>query len=111
MAAEDEVGKERIDGAADDLLILQHEVQQASIPELAHTIAVMFGDLDQVLELFNQLMASEPCSCGCTSVAIEAVLVQLAKLSIHIAVYSAVLGHRNPGGFHIVLEPASPDLN
>lgn len=111
MAAEDEVGKEHIDGAADDLLTLQHEAQQASISELAHKVAVMFGDLDDSLELFNQLMASEPCSCGCTPVAVEAVLVQVAKLSIHVAVYSMVLGHRNPGGFHIALESASADLN
>ena len=111
MVAENEAGEERLDGAAGELLTLQHLAQHAPIHELAQTVAIMFNDLDSGLELFNQLMTGEPCSCGCTPTGIEAVLTQVAKLSIHIAVYSMALGQRNPGGFHIVLGSASADLN
>jgi len=111
MATEDEAGKVRLDGAAGELLTLQHLAQHAPVHELAQTVAIMFNDLDSGLELFNQLMTGKQCSCGCTPTGIEAVLTQVAKLSIHIAVYSMALGQRNPGGFHIALGPASADLN
>ena len=111
MAAEGETGSEAIDRAIDELLTLQHEAQHAPVDELALDVGTMLDELSCTLNMFNELVAAEPCSCGCTPVGIQAVVIQAAMLAIHIAIYSLALSQRNPGGFHIGQKPASPDFN
>jgi hypothetical protein len=111
MPAEDKAGNEPIDGAIDELLQLQHDAQNAPVHDLAHDVISMYNELADTLNAFNELVAAEPCSCGCTSAGAKAVLAQTVKLTISIAIYSLGIGQRSPNGFHIGQRPASTDLN
>jgi hypothetical protein len=111
MPLDDEAGNEPIDGAIHEVLQLQHDAQEAPVHDLAHDVIVMYNELAHVLDELNQLVTAEPCSCGCTPVAVKALLVQVVKLATSIAIYTLGISHRNPGGFHIGPRPASADLN
>jgi len=106
MGAEDQANN-----AIDELLTLQHVAQNAPVDELASSVAIMFAQLAEALDTFNQLAAGEPCSCGCTSAITKDAGVQAIMLAIHIAIYSLAIGQRNPTGLQILISSESVDLD
>lgn len=109
MAADDQGA---IDNkAVDELLTLQHVAQNAPVPELAGDVAIMFTQLAEALDEFNQLVTSEPCPCGLTPADVQESVIRATTLAIHIAIYTLAIGKRNPAGFHVALRSVSTDLN
>jgi hypothetical protein len=111
MAEDSRPGNEDLDRAIDQLRVLQHEAQHAPVRELAYDVAAMLNDLAHTLNGFNELVAAQPCSCGCTQEAARMAALDAARLAVHIGVYTLAVSQRSPGGFHIGLNSASVDLN
>lgn len=109
MAAEDQSASGN--KAVGELTNLQHVAQHAPVAELAGDVAIMFNELAAALDEFNRLVTSEPCPCGMTPADIQESVIDVTTLAIHIAIYCLAIGHRNPDGFHVLLQSASADLN
>jgi hypothetical protein len=91
----------------DDIINWQYEAQAESVDEVAAQACDKLNRLALVLNELNELVGTQPCSCGCVQKKIGRAVAEVLQLATPVAIYTLGLTLRNPDGLQVVLRPTS----